>query len=76
MGVKVFYHSGAAIKSAFRKEFRLVGFYGVGVSTPPSYITSFADSAIERLSALDRHLDHKPILRSLADHRLYIFERI
>jgi SAM-dependent methyltransferase len=76
IGARVFYPSGAAIMSAFQKSFRLLNFFGIGVAVPPSYVTSLTDWEIEQLCALDRRLAHKPIFRSLADHRLYIFERI
>jgi ubiquinone/menaquinone biosynthesis C-methylase UbiE len=76
MGASVFYPSGAAIVSAFQSNFRLLAFSGIGVSVPPSYVTALTHWETERLSDLDQRLTHKPVLRSLADHRLYIFERI
>jgi ubiquinone/menaquinone biosynthesis C-methylase UbiE len=76
IGASVFYPSSAAIVSAFQNDFRLLTFYGIGVSVPPSYVTGMSASVVERLSVLDQWLAHKPVLRSLADHRLYVFERI
>ena len=76
LGASVHYPTGTAIVSAFQGAFRLLAFYGIGVSVPPSYVTALSDRAVERLSVIDRLLANKPILRSLADHRLYIFERI
>lgn len=76
IGTTVFYPSGAAIVSAFEKWFRLRNFYGIGLSVPPSYVNVLTRWEIEQLSLLDRRLAHRPVLRSLADHRLYIFERI
>jgi len=76
LGVSVFYPSGAAIVAAFQSAFRLLRFYGIGVFVPPSYVTVFTDREVERLSAFDRRLAHKPVLRSVADHRLYVFERL
>jgi ubiquinone/menaquinone biosynthesis C-methylase UbiE len=76
IGAGVFYPSGQAIVSAFHRDFRLLGFHGIGVSVPPSYVTFLTDWEVEQLSALDRKLADKPMVRSLADHRLYIFERI
>jgi ubiquinone/menaquinone biosynthesis C-methylase UbiE len=75
VGATVFYHSGAAIVSAFQKDFRLLDFCGIGVAVPPSYVTFLTDWEVEQLSGLDQRLGRLPILRSLADHRLYIFER-
>jgi ubiquinone/menaquinone biosynthesis C-methylase UbiE len=76
MGVDVFYPSGADIVSAFQSSFRLIDFYGIGVAVPPSYVMFVNDRHVERLSVLDRRIAHQPIVRSFADHRLYIFKRI
>lgn len=76
LGARVFYPSGTAIISAFRTGFRLLSSCGIGLTVPPSYVTALTHWEVEQLSALDRRLAHKPVLRSLADHRLYIFERI
>jgi ubiquinone/menaquinone biosynthesis C-methylase UbiE len=76
LGTTVFYPSGATIVSTFRRQFRLLDFYGIGISVPPSYVTFFSDGSVDKLSALDRRLADKPICRSLADHRLFVFERI
>jgi SAM-dependent methyltransferase len=76
MGTPVFYPSERAIVAAFQTDFRLLGCYGVGLFVPPSYVTFLIDRQIERLSTLDHWMADKPVLRSLADHRLYIFERI
>jgi SAM-dependent methyltransferase len=76
LGAPVFYPSNTAIVSAFKKDFRLLNFFGIGVAVPPSYVTFLTDWEVENLAALDQRLAHKPILRSLADHRLYIFERV
>jgi ubiquinone/menaquinone biosynthesis C-methylase UbiE len=75
IGASVFYPSGSDIVSAFQTDFRLLKSYGIGLSVPPSYVKGLTHWEIEQLSALDRRLAHKPVLRSLADHRLYIFER-
>jgi SAM-dependent methyltransferase len=72
----VFYPSGADLVSAFRSDFRLVNFYGIGITVPPSYMTALSALEIERLSGLDQRLADKPGFRSVADHRLYIFERL
>jgi SAM-dependent methyltransferase len=76
LGARVSYPSHAAIVSVFGSHFRLVTFYGIGVSVPPSYVTALTPRKIEWLATLDRKLTDIPGLRSLADHRLYIFERI
>lgn len=76
LGVDVFYFSRRRILSAFRKHFRLVGTYGIGLFVPPSYVKGLGDRTVARLAALDKYCAHWPLLRRLADHRLYIFERI
>jgi ubiquinone/menaquinone biosynthesis C-methylase UbiE len=76
MGMGVYYPSGEEIVSAFQSWFRLLDVCGIGICIPPSYVTSLNDRHVEWLSALDRRLAHKPVLRSLADHRLYIFKHI
>lgn len=72
---KVFYPSSAEITSAFRGDFRPIESCGIGLCVPPSYVKFFNRWQIEKLSLLDQHLMHVPVLRALADHRLYIFER-
>jgi ubiquinone/menaquinone biosynthesis C-methylase UbiE len=76
IGATVFYPSRRAIVAAFQTDFRLLKCYGVGLFVPPSYVTALSDWTIDRLSALDHCLADRPVLRSLADHHLYIFERI
>ncbi len=76
IGTDVFYPARAAIVDAFKGSFRLVNFCGIGLSVPPSYVKALTHWEVEQLSLLDQRLAHRPVLRSLADHRLYIFERI
>ncbi|HZS55575.1 MAG TPA: class I SAM-dependent methyltransferase [Bryobacteraceae bacterium] len=76
IGVSVFYPSKASIVSAFQKSFRLLNSYGIGLSVPPSYVKCLTGWELQQLSAFDRHAAHRPVFRALADHRLYIFERI
>ncbi|HEX6544889.1 MAG TPA: class I SAM-dependent methyltransferase [Bryobacteraceae bacterium] len=76
LGIDVFYYSRRTILAAFRQNFRLVGTYGIGLFVPPSYVKGLGDRTVARLAALDRHCAHWPLLRRLADHRLYLFERI
>ena len=72
---KVFYPSSAAITSAFRSDFRLIESCAIGLCVPPSFVKFLTGWEIEQLSRLDQQLMHKPVLRALGDHRLYIFER-
>ena len=76
LGIDVYYFSRRAILAAFRKNFRLAGTYGIGLFVPPSYVKGLDDRTVARLTALDKYCAHWPLLRRMADHRLYIFERI
>lgn len=76
LGIDVFYFSRRTILTAFRKNFRLVGTYGIGLFVPPSYVKGLGDRAVARLAMWDKRCAQWPLLRRLADHRLYIFERI
>jgi SAM-dependent methyltransferase len=71
---RVFYYSSAEIAAAFRSEFRLLDSCGIGLFVPPSYVKVFTDWEMDLLSVFDRVLANKPVLRGMADHRLYIFE--
>lgn len=71
----VFYPSRSQIAHAFRGRFRLVGWYGIGMAVPPSYVSGISPSTMSLMSAVDRTCAHLPGFRALADHRLAIFER-
>ncbi|HEX4773734.1 MAG TPA: class I SAM-dependent methyltransferase [Bryobacteraceae bacterium] len=75
VGVAVYYPTARQILSAFRTDFEFVGSYGIGFAVPPSYVSTFVDAEINLLANIDRGLAHLPLLRALADHRLYIFRR-
>lgn len=75
-GVDVCYLSSAELKRAFRDGFKLIGQYGVGVCVPPSYVRGLGAETIALLSRLDRCLEHLPVFRAIADHRLFIFKRV
>jgi hypothetical protein len=76
--VRVYYHSVAELAASFRREFSLIGYRGVGIFVPPSYLESWArgkPSFFRRLSLLDERLARWPTLRGAADHRLAVFLR-
>jgi ubiquinone/menaquinone biosynthesis C-methylase UbiE len=75
IGVRVSYPSVHQLLRTFRQDFRLVGWYGIGLFVPPSYVR-VSERAVERLAAIDRQLAHLPLLRALSDHRLLVFHRI
>lgn len=72
---KAWYPSGSEIASAFKKDFRLIDSTGIGLSVPPSYVKSLSARHIDRCFLFDQWLADKPVLRALADHRLYVFRR-
>jgi SAM-dependent methyltransferase len=75
LGVRVSYPGAGPVARAFAPWFRLVSWEGIGLAVPPSYVPVSHDAAA-RLASIDRRLAHLPLLRALADHRLYIFERL
>jgi hypothetical protein len=76
LGVHVEYPSVREMVRLFHPDFRLLGWYGIGLCVPPSYIVGMSESRIERLARADRRLAHRPVLRALADHRLLVFQRV
>jgi len=75
LGVHVAYPSGQAIELAFSPNFRLLQLYGIGLFVPPSYVSGLTAWELKRLESIDRKLAHRPLLRALCDHSLYIFRR-
>jgi ubiquinone/menaquinone biosynthesis C-methylase UbiE len=75
LGFRVFYPSKRRLKAALDPQFKLVDWRGIGLTVPPSYVTSLSAATLNKLDAFDRHAAQRPILRGLADHRLFIFTR-
>jgi ubiquinone/menaquinone biosynthesis C-methylase UbiE len=73
IGIHVTYPSVRQLTRAFRRQFRLVRWCGIGLFVPPSYVRV---SGTARLESLDRHLAHLPLARALADHRLLVWQRL
>ena len=76
IGATVFYPSARAISSAFEQNFRLLKSYGIGLFVPPSCVTFLKAGVVDKLASLDERTAHWPAFRAMADHRLYIFERL
>jgi SAM-dependent methyltransferase len=74
----VWYHSVRQLKRTFSPYFRLLGWKGVGVTVPPSYL-EFLAAGYPRLfhfaSRIDPWLGGCPGFRAMADHMLLTFER-
>ncbi|HZQ52951.1 MAG TPA: methyltransferase domain-containing protein [Bryobacteraceae bacterium] len=75
-GIDVRYPSTGRIRQAFRTGFSLVRWYGIGLLVPPSYIDGLSEATVLRLAKVDRRIAHWLLLRGLADHRLYLFQRV
>ena len=76
LGVRVYYHSAAQVLGAFGPRFEPVGWCGIGVCVPPSYVGTLSELAVGRMAAADRKIAHLPLLRALGDHRLFLFRGI
>lgn len=76
LGLRVYYPSISQLAGAFRRNFRLVSWQGIGLFVPPSFVSGFPEITIAKLTALDRRLAHWPLLRAFSDHRLLLFQRI
>jgi len=75
LGVNVFYPSGPALKRALSPEFCLVRRIGIGLTVPPSYMTGLSPASLEMRDRFDECFAHWPVLRSMADHQLFVFVR-
>jgi ubiquinone/menaquinone biosynthesis C-methylase UbiE len=68
------YTSTAQFRAAFAPHFELQRWSGIGLCVPPSYVKLPA-SLVGALAACDRLLARLPLLRALADHRLFLLVR-
>jgi ubiquinone/menaquinone biosynthesis C-methylase UbiE len=75
LGIRVFYPSKERLAAALRPTFTLVSWCGIGLCVPPSYVTGLSAGFLQKLDALDRRIADWPLLRGLADHRLFVFVR-
>ncbi|MBV9265557.1 MAG: class I SAM-dependent methyltransferase [Acidobacteriaceae bacterium] len=75
LGIEVRYPDTRALIDAFRPHFNLTAWYGIGICVPPSYVRN-VKPLLSVLAAIDRVLSAMPVIRGLADHRLYIFRRL
>ncbi len=78
VSVQVRYPSNRDLKRALAPHFLLKEWFGVGVAVPPSYLELLAvryPRLLRLCSFLDRGLSRTPVVKGLADHRLFIFER-
>jgi ubiquinone/menaquinone biosynthesis C-methylase UbiE len=70
----IYYPTSADIHAAFQNDFELCRWTGIGLLVPPSYVRLPA-AVVRVLAACDRVLARLPLLRALADHRLFLLVR-
>jgi SAM-dependent methyltransferase len=73
-GITIYYPTVAGIRAAFAPHFELQRWTGIGLLVPPSYVKLPA-ALVAVLAACDRLLARLPLLRALADHRLFLLVR-
>lgn len=76
MGVHVSYRSVNSLCRAFRNQFKLMGWYGIGICVPPSYVKDLSERTLATLGKADARIAGWPVLRVLSDHRLLLFARL
>jgi len=74
LGLTVHYPTVRRVVRSLSPHFTLQSRTGIGLLVPPSYITQ-SDDAIARLSRIDQHIAHWPVVRAAADHHLLVFRR-
>ena len=72
--ITVHYPTASQIHAAFQNDFELLRWTGIGLLVPPSYVKLPA-ALVTALAACDRILARLPLLRALADHRLFLLVR-
>jgi 2-polyprenyl-3-methyl-5-hydroxy-6-metoxy-1,4-benzoquinol methylase len=73
-GITVHYQTVAELRAAFAPHFQLRRWTGIGLFVPPSYV-KLPSTLVAVLAACDRLLARLPLLRALADHRLFLLVR-
>jgi ubiquinone/menaquinone biosynthesis C-methylase UbiE len=74
----LYYRTASRVSAAFKEGFKLQSVRGVGVLVPPSYMEAWArrwPRLVHAFDRIDNRLGGWPILRTVADHQLLIFER-
>jgi ubiquinone/menaquinone biosynthesis C-methylase UbiE len=72
--IAVWYPTVGEVRAAFAYGFALQRWTGIGLFVPPSYVKLPA-TMVAALAACDRVLARVPLLRAMADHRLFILVR-
>jgi hypothetical protein len=72
--IAVWYPTVGEVRAAFAYGFALESWMGIGLLVPPSYLKLPA-AMVAALAACDRVLARMPLLRAMADHRLFVLVR-
>jgi len=70
----VYFPSVAEVLASFAEGFEVREWKGIGLLVPPSYVKLPA-RVVQALAACDRVLAGLPLVRALADHRLFVLVR-
>ena len=72
--IMIYYPTAAELRAAFTPHFELQRWTGIGLLVPPSFVKLPA-ALVSVLAACDRLLARLPLLRGMADHRLFLLVR-
>jgi ubiquinone/menaquinone biosynthesis C-methylase UbiE len=72
--IAVWYPTAGEVRAAFAYGFALQRWTGIGLLVPPSYV-KLPGAMVAALATCDRVLARLPLLRAMADHRLFILVR-
>ena len=75
LGTWVHYPSRMQLRRGFEPHFELVGWHGIGVAVPPSFVQGVPAVIGKFLAVVDDYVAHWPGLRALSDHRLAVLVR-
>jgi SAM-dependent methyltransferase len=73
-GITVRYPTVSQIRAAIAPDFEVRRWTGIGLFVPPSYV-KLPSALVGALAACDRFLARLPLLRGMADHRLFVLVR-
>jgi ubiquinone/menaquinone biosynthesis C-methylase UbiE len=76
LSLNVFYPDAGWVKHVMEPEFRLMCRTGIGLSVPPSYVAGLSQASLYVRDRIDERVARWPLLRSMADHQLFIFTRL
>jgi SAM-dependent methyltransferase len=75
-GVYVRYYSASQVRTTLDKGFELEADCGVGIFTPPSFVSVLGQRSMALASRLDRRMATTFFGRNIEDHRLLVFRRV